>query len=113
MTNSSDITDQPINPYSVLGVTPSAVDEQIKQAFHAKLLQMGSSPLLVTAYSMIRDGAARRRYLWGQIESLFADPVLDMPAASEAPQVPVSELIRELAFLSEWELGDDTCLKQK
>lgn len=91
----------PADPYAVLGVAPEADDDAIRAAYHAQVRAGTADAAVNTAYGAVRDAQARRRRRWCDPTALIAP--LPAPrsgiAASEA-------LIRELAVLSDWELGD-------
>lgn len=99
-----------IDPYVILGLSYTATEEEIQKAFQTQVeavdKQSKEAELLMEAYGMIRNQSGRNRFRWEDMRSFLADPFQE-----EINQRidPVS-LARELAFLSSWELGDDSCL---
>lgn len=92
------------DPYALLGVAPDANDEAIRAAYHARVRASGADPALNAAWLLVRDEGARQRHRWSDPLALVAPP----PAAGQAgPPPDAGALVRELAFLSEWELGND------
>jgi hypothetical protein len=96
------------DPYRILEIPYTASEEQIKQAFQKKMGETGGSDVIIAAYGQIRDPAGRRRFRWGSIWSYLKDPQQEVPSVEPSN---IQAIIRELAFLTEWELGDDACLK--
>lgn len=93
-----------IDPYAVLKLSLDANDAQIKQAFH-QAMQATHDPATIThAYHMIRTQEARAEYQWNNLCSYFCAPLF-----SDNQNFDLEALIREVAFQSEWELGDDRC----
>jgi hypothetical protein len=92
------------DPYVILGLDPSADDAAIRAAFHA-LVRAGRADATVNgAYAAIRDGASRERRRWSEPTAMLAP--LPSATAAATPAVAVEALAAELAFLSDWELGD-------
>src|SRR5262245_13134078 len=98
-----------LDPYQVLGIPYTASEEQIKQAFQKKFAETNGSEIIITAYGKIRDPAGRRQLRWGNIQSYLRDPQQDIPSSSSSRDV--QSIIKEVAFRTEWELGDEACLK--
>ncbi len=95
-----------IDPYLILEIPCSALEDEIQAQFHRKLKSSDNPDELIKAYGMIRDQVGKNRMRWDTLTTCMEDPsektkmtVIDLPA-----------LIKELAFLTPWELGDDTCL---
>lgn len=97
-----------IDPYVVLGIAYDSNDDQIRQAFHEAMHMKNGSSEVVNAYHLIRTQKDRLHYRWGQIQSFIS-----MPVFPKEKEMDVAELIREIAFQSEWELGDDQCLTKE
>jgi hypothetical protein len=95
-----------LDPYALLNIPYSADGMAIQKAFQEKLDQGIDPDLLIRAYGMIRDPAGRNRFCWDSFNYCFFDE--DPSAAEESIDIPA--LIKELAFCSSWELGDETCL---
>lgn len=95
------------DPYRILEIPYTASEEEIRKAFHKKMTE-GGSEVVITAYGKIRDSAGRRNFRWGNIWSIIRDPREDIP---DAGPIDIHSIIKELAFQSEWELGDESCLK--
>lgn len=91
----------PPDPYVLLGVPPEADDAAIRAAFHARVRAGSADATINAAYAAIRDTDARRRRRWCDPAACIAP----LPAASAPPVANPEALIRELAFLSDWELG--------
>lgn len=96
-----------MDPYAILDISYGATAEEIQTAFREKLQVDPGSPLLLEAYAMIRDPVGRRTFRWGDIRACFDLPVSDQKVDPES----IAVLAQELAFLTPWELGDQTCLK--
>lgn len=89
------------DPYVLLDLPPDAEDAAIRAAFHAKVRAGGADAAVNAAYAAIRDAAARRRRRWCEPTAWLAAP----PRGDGQLTAP-EPLVRELAFLSDWELGD-------
>lgn len=96
------------DPYRVLEIPYTASEEEIREAFHKKMTETGGSEIVVTAYGKIRDPVGRRNFRWGSIWSYLRDPRQDIPPIDPKN---IESIIKELAFQTEWELGDESCLK--
>ena len=92
----------PPDPYHVLGIPPEADDASIRAAFHAKVRAGAADAGVTAAYGAVRDAAARRRRRWCDPTAMIAA----LPAAQDGIACDEA-LVRELAFLSDWELGPD------
>lgn len=90
------------DPFAVLGVPADADDQAIRNAFHARVRAGTADAAVNAAYAAIRDPAERRRRRWSDPGVLVAP----LPVA-QAPAIETTALAAELAFLSDWELGDD------
>lgn len=96
------------DPYQILGIPYTASEEQIRQAFQKKMAEANGSEIMIAAYGKIRDSSGRKRFRWGSLSSFLRDPQQEM----EPPEkLDIHALVKELAFQTEWELGDETCLK--
>jgi hypothetical protein len=103
-----------IDPYRILGIPYTADEETIRNAFLKKMSESKDSSIIVNAYALIRDEEARRRFKWGNMWScLNLEEIAEGLIEKKMPQIELESLIKELAFQSEWELGDDSCLKTK
>ena len=92
----------PTDPYVVLGIPPEADDQAIRAAFHARVRAGTADAQVNAAYGAVRDAQARRRRRWCDPTAMIAA----LPAAQEGIACDEA-LVRELAFLSDWELGPD------
>ena len=90
----------PPDPYALLDLRPDADDAAIRAAFHAKVRAGGADAAVNQAYASIRDAAARRRRRWCVPSACLAALPDD-----QGPVQATEPLVRELAFLSDWELG--------
>lgn len=97
-----------IDPYVVLGIAYDSNETQIRQAFHKAMHASNGSSEVVNAYHLIRTQKDLLQYRWGQVQSFISTPVFP-----EAQTMNLEDLIREIAFQSEWELGDDQCPTKK
>lgn len=104
--NSPNIFD----PYVILNIPCDADEKAIQEAFRNKVedasLSNEEKELVISAYGTIRHQAGRSRFLWDEVSSFIANPF----QTNEKTVVDKELLIAELAFLSPWEAGDDTCL---
>ncbi len=92
------------DPYAVLGLTGDADEAAIRAAFHERVRQGTADAAVNAAYGSIRDQAGRDRVRWGTVTGLIAAaPALD--PVKVADDAELAALVRELAFLSDWELG--------
>ena len=89
------------DPFTVLGLTPAADDAAIRAAYHDHVRRGSADAQVNAAYTAIRDASARARRRWSEPTAMIAP--LPAPAA---PAFPVDALVAELAFLSDWELGE-------
>ncbi len=89
------------DPYVILGIAPDADDTVIRAAFHARVRAGVADAAVNGAYAAIRDPAARARRRWIEPTALIA-PLPD----DAAPTLDLATLAGELAFLSDWELGE-------
>jgi hypothetical protein len=106
MENSDHTFSNEMDPYFVLGLTYSATESEIQKAFHKKMQHADNQEIIIQAYSMIRNEAGRNSVRWNRFESYILNPFSDMEAET---QIDIQALIKELAFLSQWELGEDEC----
>lgn len=95
-----------VNPYQVLEIPYSATDDEIRQAFQCKMQDSQNSESIIEAYGLIRDSIGRQRFRWDKIETCLND----LPSSKEISQEEILAFVKELAFLSPWEIGDDSCL---
>lgn len=96
------------DPYAILGVSSQSDDEEIRRAFHTLLRDDKDSEELRLAYESIRSEKNRRHYLWGNPASFVT--ALDIPTKEKEDSKTdlMQALVKELAFLSEWELGKES-----
>jgi hypothetical protein len=90
------------DPYLVLGIPLDADDARIRAAFHAKVRAGAADATVNAAYGALRDAQARQRRRWCDPRSVIAS----LPQHGNGI-VCSEDLIREIAFLSDWELGHD------
>lgn len=102
------MSDEVKDPYKILGVPYWATSQEIQTAFQKKLKESSDQSEVISAYGAIRDTAGQNTFLWTNIFSCLA---LSQKEEDEAP-LDLPALIRELAFLSSWELGGDSCVKK-
>lgn len=89
------------DPYALLGVPAEADDAAIRAAYHV-LVRAGKADADVnSAYAAIRDAASRAERRWCEPSAYLAA----LPEAGAAMTADWPALARELAFLSDWELG--------
>lgn len=88
------------DPYIVLNIPYDANDEVIKVAFHSALQKNPNNSELHNAYNSIRNAEQRRLFKWQSIYSYISPP----PTKTRR-EIPINNLVNELAFLSNWELG--------
>mgnify|MGYP001584174767 CR=1 FL=1 len=55
------------------------------------------------AYELIKDRAAREKYLWNSVHSYFEQLPIDSSYSLNSSDLEA--VIAEIAFLSDWELG--------
>jgi hypothetical protein len=91
-----------IDPFTLLGVDPEADDDAIRAAFHARVRAGTADAAVNHAYAEIRDAGLRRRRRWTEPTAMLA-----LPPPASAPAIETAAVAAELAFLSDWELGDD------
>ena len=96
-----------IDPYALLDVPYSATGEEIQNAFQAKMAITQDSAPLMQAYGMIRSQSGRNHVRWDKEWSFLVNPF----PIQETRSIDVVALAKELAFLSSWELGEDSCLQ--
>lgn|SRR5277367_1412701 len=93
-----------INPYQVLDIPYHATESEIHQAFLDKMKNGEDPNPYINAYGLIRDRVGRNQLKWDEIFTYAAVmPTLD----GNGIQSHLPGLVRELAFLSPWELGED------
>ena len=95
------------DPYQILGISYHASEQEIKDAFQRKMIETKGSPVISSAYGKIRDETGRRIFKWLNIPGYFREPPLEETLNRQT----VECLIKELAFLTGWEMGDEECLK--
>lgn len=88
------------DPYLVLNIPYEANDETIKAAFHSAVQKNPNNSELHNAYNKIRNKEQRRLFKW---ESVYS--YLSPPPTETKKKIPINDLAKELAFLSDWELG--------
>lgn len=96
------------DPYKVLDIPYWATDTEIKLAFQKKLKETTDSKDVIEAYGKIRDPSGRSSVEWDSIR--YCSSMQEVQSAP--PAIDMEGLIRELAFCTPWELGDDTCFKK-
>ncbi len=97
------------DPYRILAISPLASEAQISKAFQDKLRTVGEKgdrEKLIHAYGLISNQAARDRFKWDEMSSIL----YQLPESDALPPIDLEALVRELAFLTPWELGDDACM---
>ncbi|MFT4554257.1 MAG: hypothetical protein ACI9S8_002907 [Chlamydiales bacterium] len=92
------------NPYFIMGLSSSATDQEIREAFHEFLRRGEANERIREAYTKIKDAAARRLYRYLDIFSYLEAPP-EQSIKNEVSSDKLEFLAAELAFLSEWELG--------
>jgi hypothetical protein len=90
------------DPYQVLEVPYSASEAEIQSAFHAKMKLAHDPQSIIMAYGMIRDQKGRDAFRWDDLRFCF----YAAETKRERPIVDIQTLIKELAFLSPWEIGE-------
>ena len=95
------------NPYVVLGVPYGASETQIRKAYHEIVRSNDPERLSEAseAYQKIYNKENRLRYKWLELESFVATP--PVPQVRELDEQGRENIIKELAFLNSWELGED------
>ena len=91
-------------PYQLLGVNNNASDEEIRVAFHNKLSMGEDNEAVRWAYSTIKNSKGRRNHRFLEVEGLIAMPPISINTEKGIVE-DFEELIKELAFLNEWEAG--------
>jgi hypothetical protein len=95
-----------VDPYAILNISYHASDQEIQNAFQIKMSEKGTdTELVLFAYGMIRGQSGRNRWRWDDFRTFLFEPF-----SLQTKSVDKESLAKELAFLSPWELGDDTCL---
>ena len=95
------------NPFYVLGVTMNATDQEIQDQFHRLMLSADEPNLLIAAYAQIRNKSSRESLWWNRIDTFSLDPLRELMEKVDVTEpIDAHSLIRELAFLTSWELGD-------
>lgn len=90
------------DPYAVLNVPYSADELEIQQAFQKLLDGEKDRELIIEAYGMIRDAKSREKFRWSDFR--YCEAKLDQ---NNQYSMDMEAVIKELAFLSPWEMGDD------
>lgn len=100
----------PIDPYAVLDLSYKATEEEIQEAFQTKMASVdklsNEAQVLIQAYGMIRHPSGREAFRMEDVRFFEVGPFEDQQKKS----LDFVALAKELAFLSPWELGDDSCL---
>jgi hypothetical protein len=94
-----------MDPYAVLEISSFASESEIQQSFHHKMKNAHNTEELIRAYGMIRDQAGRNRVRWDMLRSHLENPFKNQ----QENDYDLPLLIKELAFLSVWEMGEDAC----
>lgn len=92
------------DPYAILNLPYSADATMIQKAFQEQMKLVKDQEALIEAYGMIRDPVSRERFRWN--DHRFCEAKIE----NENNSIDIEALIKELAFLSPWEMGDDSCL---
>ncbi len=103
--NSNHHANDEIDPYVILDLPYAASESEIQTAFHRKMKTAKDQELLIKAYGMIRNRTGRERWRWSSINSYLLNPF----EGHKKDNIDIEALIKELAFLSEWEMGEDAC----
>ena len=90
-----------IDAYKILQISLDATEEEIRLAYHQKIQEGADLTLIGQAYSLIKDASARRKYLLFSMYSYFI-----IPPVVSFEKGEVEAVIKEIAFLSDWELGE-------
>lgn len=89
------------DPYLYFNLPQNASDDDVQAAFHKKMKEGSSQDITMAAYIKIRNQAARTAYKWNNITSFVEDPYA---SKSENNNYDLEAIIKELAFLSDWEV---------
>lgn len=93
-----------LDPYAILQIPYSSDEATIQDALQEQMKSSKDPEALIEAYGMIRDAPSRERFRWNDLR--FCEAKVNVKKET----IDVESLIRELAFLSPWEMGDDSCL---
>ena len=98
--------DDIVDPYAVLEVSPEADDATIRKNFHRIFSEQPNNVQVRLAYELIRNESNRRKFKWSCLTSV----ITPYPKANNqgVQKLNIDALAKELAFLSDWELGDNT-----
>lgn len=88
-----------IDPYQILQISRHSTNEEIKDAYHKKIASEENAELYATAYALIKNEDARKSFDWFSVFSYFEPPL------AEKQNWDFEKLAKELAFLSDWEMG--------
>lgn len=92
-----------IDPYEILEISYDSSEKEIKEAFYKKLKEQNTNnDLIIQAYTLIKNEKARKEFQWNSIFSQFA-PYKNLD--QKINESDIENLIKEVAFLSDWELG--------
>jgi len=93
------------DPYTVLGLMGDADDAAIRTAYHEMVRLGTTTPAVNAAYASIRDEPGRQKVRWLTVPGLLA-PLQTESRSAVLDAAALSALVRELAFVSDWELGE-------
>lgn len=94
------------DPYAVLGLLGDADDAAIRTAYHEMVRSGTATPAVNAAYAAIRDETGRQKNRWMTIPGLIA-PLKTESQGTSLDAAAMNALVRELAFVSDWELGEN------
>lgn len=96
-----------LNPFYVLGIPCDASDNEIQVQFHRKMQEGVNTEKIIHAYSQVRTQVGRNKIRWETINSHLLTPTEEFEIGKIKNDINIAELIKELAFLSPWELGEE------
>lgn len=91
------------DPYLLLGLSKGAGDRTIRKAFHGALQKGGDESELREAYERIKTENSRNKERWFTLESMELSGI-EGAVAEEVDDALLNRVIKELAFLTDWEL---------
>ncbi len=94
------------DPYLVLGLGLAADDDAVRAAYHAHVRAGTADARINAAYASLRGAAERERLRFTALTTFIA--AVPQPSAVAALLEPAQlvAVVQELAFISDWELGD-------
>lgn len=93
------------DPFRILGIAPDADLDTVRRAWHAALREGRADGALNAAAGRLRDPAGLERERLGGFFGCLA-PLPDGEVPPLVDEAGLVALIRELASVSDWELGD-------